>query len=68
VLAQAGGVLAVIARGAKAHHNHCVHGGEKMNPLSQLHPQAVQSNGVYLPQEVLLVSISSASRQINAVR
>ncbi len=39
-----------------------------MNPLSQLHPQAVQSNGVYLPQEVLLVSISSASRQINAVR
>ena len=29
---------------------------------------AVQSNKVYLPQEVLLVSNSLASRQINAIR
>jgi len=28
----------------------------------------VQSNMVYLPQEVLLVSTGSASRQINAIR
>jgi hypothetical protein len=28
----------------------------------------VQSNKVYLPQEVLLVSNSLASRQINAIR
>ena len=61
-------VLAAIARGAKAPHNGFTHGGEKINPLSQLPLQAVQSNGVYLPQEVLLVSISLASRQINAIR
>nr|MDP2189754.1 hypothetical protein [Rhodoferax sp.] len=29
---------------------------------------AVQSNKVYLPQEALLVSVSLASRQINAIR
>ena len=32
------------------------------------HRAAVQSNKVYLPQELLLVSISLASRQINAIR
>ena len=30
--------------------------------------KAVQSNKVYLPQEVLLVSTDLASRQINAIR
>jgi hypothetical protein len=42
----------------------------RFNRSTQINPPllAVQSNGVYLPQEVLLVCISMASRQINAIR
>ena len=53
-------------------HNLLWHTGrEPYKPLCRTRQPfgaAVQSNKVYLPQEVLLVSINLASRQINAIR
>jgi hypothetical protein len=42
--------------------------GQASNPLSPRRGGVVQSNKVYLPQEVLLVSTRWALRQINAIR
>ena len=42
--------------------------GEAFKPLARPPQQAVQSNMVYQPQEVFLVSISIAARRINANR
>lgn len=43
-------------------------GSEDFNPLWSPLVHAVQSNKVYQPQEVLLVSTSMVSRLINAIR
>ena len=42
--------------------------GEAYKPLSRLPVQAVQSNMVYQPREVVMVSTSMAARRINANR
>ena len=42
--------------------------GEAFKPLSRLPVQAVQSNMVYQPREVLMVYTNIAARRINANR
>jgi len=42
--------------------------GKLTNPYSPPPTQAVQSNMVYLPREMLMVSSSMSARQINADR
>ena len=51
-------------------HQQCTQGAtcEPLCRTRQPFAVAVQSNKVYLPQEVLLVSTDLASRQINAIR
>ena len=52
----------------KPGHNLVKEWGEPFKPLSRLSQQAVQSNMVYQPREVFLVSSSFAARLINVDR